>query len=239
VSPKSLFTGCVTLQPLVQHSWCISPRRARALQRQLAAAVIRNPTCDLRRIRWVLATDVSYARETDTCYGAAVIWDYRRQRELAAATARRRARFPYVPGLLSFREIPVLLAAIAKLDHRVDLMLAEGQGWAHPRGFGLACHLGVIYDLPAVGCAKTRLVGHHREPAAGRGGWTALHYRGLIVGSVLRTWTQVKPVYVSPGHRISLAQGRRVVLRLSDRYRLPEPLRRAHALANQVRRDQA
>lgn len=222
----------------MQHSWRLSPRRAMALQRQLAMAVITHAACDLRRIRWVLATDVSYARETDTCYGAAVLWDYRRHRQLAAVTARRRARFPYVPGLLSFRETPVLLSAIAKLDHRVDLILAEGQGLAHPRGFGLACHLGILYDLPAVGCAKSRLVGQHREPAASRGSWAALHHSGLIVGSVLRTRSQVTPVYVSPGHRISLAQGRRVVLRLSDRYRLPEPLRRAHALANQDRRDQ-
>jgi deoxyribonuclease V len=186
----------------------------------------------------VLGADVSYAKATDTCYGAAVLWDYRQGEVVEEATARRRAAFPYVPGLLSFREAPVLLAAFAQLNGEPDLLLLEGHGLAHPRRFGLACHLGVTYDLPAVGCAKSRLVGEHASPANRRGARALLRYQGATVGAVLRTRPGVKPVYVSAGHRITLAQCCRVVIHLAPRYRLPEPLRRAHELANALRRQQ-
>lgn len=148
----------------------------------------------------------------------------------------RRARFPYVPGLLSFREAPVLLAAIARLTARPDLLLLEGHGLAHPRRFGLACHVGVLLDLPAIGCAKTRLVGDHGEAADHRGARAALRHRGERVGTVLRTHQGVKPVFVSPGHRVTHDQCCRLVLSLSRRFRMPEPLRRAHVLANVERR---
>jgi len=224
-----------SMEPVLKHTWRLPPRQAVILQRMLADRVIRRSTCDLRRLSLVVGTDVSYSKVTDTCYGAAVVWDYRRGRQVAAATAVRRARFPYVPGLLSFREAPVLVAALAKLTCLPDLLLVEGQGLAHPRRFGLASHLGVLYDLPAVGCAKKRLVGQHGPLGSGRGSRTLLKDKAEVVGAVLRTRSLVRPVYVSPGHRIAVEQCCRVIARLSGRARLPDPLRCAHALANQQR----
>lgn len=225
------------MRPKFEHSWKLSPKRAIALQEELAGRVRRRSSCALRRVELVLATDVSYSKRTDTCYGAAVLWDYRRGRLVAEAAASRPSTFPYVPGLLSFREAPVLLDAIAKLGARPDLLLVEGQGLAHPRRFGLACHLGVLFDLPAVGCAKSRLIGEHAEPGEQRGARAALFHKGERIGAALRTRTGVKPVFVSQGHRIALEQCLRAVLRLAPRRRMPEPLRRAHALANQLRRE--
>ncbi len=218
------------------HTWRLPPGQAVILQRKLADRVIRSSTCDLRRISLVVGTDVSYSKVTDTCYGAAVVWDYRRGRQVAASTAARRTRFPYMPGLLSFREAPVLIAALAKLSCLPDLLLVEGQGLAHPRRFGLASHLGVLYDLPAVGCAKSRLVGQHGPLGPARGSRALLRDKGEVVGAVLRTRPLVRPVYVSPGHRVAVDQSCRVVARLSGHARLPDPLRCAHALANQQRR---
>ncbi len=226
------------MHPVLKHPWNLAPRRAVDLQRELAGRVERAARCDLRRVRLVMGTDVSYSRLTDSCYGAVVIWDLRHASVLAEATAARRARFPYIPGLLSFREIPVLLDAAARLAVDADLILAEGQGLAHPRRFGLACHLGVLFDRPAVGCAKSRLLGEHGMPGPNRGDHCRLRHAGEMVGSVLRTRPGIKPVFVSPGHRVSLAQSRRVVLRLTGACRMPEPLRRAHALANRLRRKQ-
>lgn len=222
--------------PVLDHSWNLSPSEAIALQLRLAGRVTRSGDCDLRRARLVLGTDVSYSKATDCCYGAAVLWDYRRGCVVEEAASRRPSTFPYVPGLLSFREAPALLDAIAKLSERPDLLMAEGQGLAHPRRFGLACHLGVLFDLPTVGCAKSRLTGTHAEPGAKRGARAALVDRGERIGLVLRTRAGVKPVFVSQGHRIDLAQCATVVLRLADRCRMPEVLRRAHALSNETRR---
>ncbi len=155
---------------------------------------------------------------------------------LESASVLRRASFPYVPGYLSFRELPPLLEAFAKLGRRPDLVLCDGHGRAHPRRFGFACHLGVALDLPSVGVAKSRLVGSHREPGPRRGATRVLRHEGDTIGSVLRTREGVAPVYVSIGHRVSLATARRLVLRFAPRWRLPEPLRAAHQEVNRLRR---
>jgi deoxyribonuclease V len=146
-------------------------------------------------------------------------------------------RFPYVPGYLSFREVPPLLAAFEGLERPPDLVLVDGHGRAHPRRFGIACHLGVLLDLPTVGCAKSRLVGAHREPGPRRGATTRLVDGDEVIGVVLRTRPGAKPVYVSVGHRVSLSRARSLVLRLAPRYRLPEPIRAAHAEVNRLRRE--
>ncbi|MAG71918.1 MAG: hypothetical protein CL471_16760 [Acidobacteria bacterium] len=142
-------------------------------------------------------------------------------------------------GLLSFREAPAILAALRKLDTEADAIICDGHGLAHPRGFGLACHLGVICDLAAIGCAKSRLVGEHRAPGIARGARTPLHHRGRRVGTVLRTRDDVRPVYVSVGHRIDLAEAATLVLRCTTRYRLPEPTRLADALVSRLARSAA
>jgi len=153
------------------------------------------------------------------------------------ATAVQKLLFPYVPGYLSFREGPAILDALKRLDRRPDIILVDGQGIAHPRGFGIASHLGVLLDLPAVGCAKTRLVGEHREPGLKKGKWTELRWEGAAVGAALRTREGTRPLYISPGHRVDLAGSIRIVLACLGRYRIPEPLRCADMLSKELKRD--
>lgn len=148
-----------------------------------------------------------------------------------SATATRPADFPYVPGLLGFREVPAILEAFERLATAPELLVVDGHGRAHPRRFGVACHVGVELDLPAIGVGKTLLVGEHREPAARRGSSTRLVHDGEVIGRALRTRGGVRPVYVSVGHRIDLATAERLTLRCAGPYRLPEPIRAAHAAA--------
>jgi deoxyribonuclease V len=150
---------------------------------------------------------------------------------VAEARVERPTNFPYVPGLLSFRELPAGLAAIEQLPEAPEAVLCDGQGYAHPRRFGLACHLGLALDLPSVGVAKSRLIGTHDEPGETRGAWTPLLDGNEVVGAVLRTRMGIRPLYVSIGHRLSLESALRLVLRATGRYRLPEPLRRADRLS--------
>jgi deoxyribonuclease V len=188
------------------------------------------------RFRRIAGCDVSVEREAGRVFAAIVLLDWPGLDMVAVATAVGNADFPYVPGYLSFREGPVLEKAFARLPRRPDVAVFDGQGIAHPRRFGLACHLGVLWDVPSIGCAKSRLVGEAREPGAEKGDWTPLVDRGERVGSVLRTRTGVKPVWVSPGHRVDQAGARRVVLEACTRYRLPEPTRLAHREVNALRR---
>lgn len=217
------------------HDWTLTPAEARALQERLRPR-LRLEGAPLRPRR-VAGADVSCSRGSQELFAAIVVLDSRSLELLEVVRARGPALFPYVPGLLSFREIPPLLEAASRLRTRPDLLLCDGQGLAHPRRFGLACHLGLLLDLPTVGCAKTRLVGEHREPGPLRGHHARLTDRGELIGSVLRTRDRVKPVFVSPGHRVGLEQARRLTLSLCRGYRLPEPIRAAHAESNRARRD--
>lgn len=148
------------------------------------------------------------------------------------AVAEGEIRFPYVPGLLSFRECPLAMASLRELPERPDLLLCDGQGLAHPRRFGIACHLGVLLNIPAIGAAKSRLIGAHEDPAGERGSQTALMDGEDIIGTVLRTRSNVRPIYVSAGHRVSLATAATITLQCSPRFRIPEPTRQAHKLAS-------
>ena len=151
------------------------------------------------------------------------------------AAVRCRARFPYVPGLLSFRESPAGLTAWGRLRTRPDCLICDGHGYAHPRRFGLACHFGLLVELPTIGCAKSLLVGEYREPGARRGSVAELVHQGEVIGVALRTRQAVSPVFVSVGHQISLLAAVRTVLACSPKYRIPEPIRQAHALVNRLR----
>jgi len=185
----------------------------------------------------VAGADVSYDRGSPLLFAAVVVLDAASLALVETASTAARATFPYVPGYLSFRELPPLLAAFAKLRTRPDLVVCDGHGRAHPRRFGFACHLGVALDLPAIGVAKSRLVGEHREPGSRRGAHVALRDAGERIGEVVRTQAGVAPVYVSVGHRVSLPTARRLVLRFAPRFRLPEPTRAAHAEVNRLRRE--
>jgi deoxyribonuclease V len=209
---------------------------ARALQERLRARVIERD--DLPgRLRLVAGADVSYDRGSPVLFAAVVVLDAASLEPVEVASTTAHATFPYVPGYLSFRELPPLLDAFAKLGRRPDLVLCDGHGRAHPRRFGFACHLGVALDLPTIGCAKSRLVGEHRAPGERRGAHVALREGRERIGEVLRTQDGVAPVYVSVGHRVSLATARRLVLRFSPRYRVSDPIRAAHAEVNRLRRE--
>ncbi len=217
------------------HSWRVSPREAIALQRRLATRVIRRTDGPAPRL--IAGLDAAFSRDGKWCFAAVVVWDFRRAQVVGVETARRRLVFPYIPGLLSFREAPALLAALGRLDLRPDLLLCDGQGLAHPRRFGIACHLGVITGLPAIGCAKSRLLGQHQEPGRQRGDWAPLRDGVEVVGCVLRTQDGVRPLYVSIGHRIGLGRARGIVLDCATRYRLPEPTRLADQKVAAVKRE--
>jgi len=213
--------------PVLSHSWDLSPQEASTLQRELATKVERRPR--LGPVRRAAGVDVSI--RDDVGRAAVVVLDFEGLAPVDHATATRRITFPYVPGLLSFREGPVILDALEGLDTLPDLLIFDGQGLAHPRRMGIASHIGLLVDLPAIGCAKSRLCGKHDEPGQEPGSHVPLLDQGEVIGAVLRTRQGVKPVYVSIGHRVDLATGIEVVLACCRGYRLPETTRWAHRVA--------
>ena len=183
----------------------------------------------------IAGADMSITGDGERCIAGVVVWDWRAGAVIEQQSAERRLTFPYVPGLLSFREAPVVLAAIRKLRNEPDLFMLDGQGCAHPRGFGLASHVGLILDRPTLGCAKSRLCGRHAEPGKARGSRSPLKLGEKTIGAVVRTREGIKPVYVSVGHRLTLDEAVAWVLRCGRAYRLPEPARLAHHFVTRLR----
>lgn len=214
-----------------EHPWEVPPAEARRIQERLRSLVEREDR--LPAVTRVAGADVGFDKARGLTRAAVAVLELASLSLVDRALVSVPTRFPYVPGLLSFREAPAIIAALEKLDRLPDLLLCDGQGVAHPRRFGLACHVGVLTDLPSVGVAKTRLVGCHGAVPAERGAWTPLRLDGESVGAVLRTRTGVKPVFVSAGHRVSLATAIDYVMRCTTRYRLPETTRWADRLASQ------
>jgi len=210
------------------HNWSVTPSRAIHIQRELASSV--ESTKPRSPIRFVAGTDVAFTSGGSQSVAAVVLWDLEERTVVEEHVALRPLTFPYVPGLLSFREAPVVLAALRKLRRDPDGLMLDGHGLAHPRRFGIACHVGLICDLPAIGCAKSRLTGLHGEPAWKRGSKVPLFDSDRIIGTVLRTQDGIKPVFVSIGHKVDLRTAENVVLGSSTRYRLPEPTRLADRL---------
>lgn len=188
-----------------------------------------------RKVRTVAGADISYSRGSDRFFCVIVLLRAETMETIEEARFEGKARFPYIPGLLSFRETPFILEAFKKLHERPDVMLFDGHGVAHPRGFGLACHAGLLLDLPSVGCAKSVLVGEYDEPGMERGAQSALRYKRKRVGYAVRTRSRVNPVFISPGHRIGMAPAVRLALSFSRGYRIPEPTRLAHLAVNRYR----
>jgi len=209
-------------------NWNIPISEAIRVQKDLATRVRFEPLPP--DIRLVAGADVAILKPREELLAGIVLWDLQDRKVVEQAAARARAAFPYVPGLLSFREAPAVLEAFAKLYHKPDVAMFDGQGIAHPRRFGLASHLGVILDMPSIGCAKSRLIGTYQEPAPDRGSWTDLTDKGETIGAVLRTRANVNPLYISVGHRCDLPSAINLVLQCAPRYRLPEPTRLAHQL---------
>jgi deoxyribonuclease V len=217
----------MVVQPVCAHPWDVSPGEAREIQQQLRERVLVQPySAQPERVAGV---DVSVKR--GLARAAVVLLSYPDLIPLQAATAEEAALFPYVPGLLAFREGPVVLKALERLEARPDVLIFDAQGLAHPRRIGLATHLGVLLDLPAVGCAKSCLCGTHSEPGEEKGQWTPLLDRGEVIGAVVRTRSRVKPVFVSIGHRVDLEAAISLVMNCTTRYRLPETTRWAHRVA--------
>jgi deoxyribonuclease V len=214
----------------IRHSWRVTPKAAIALQHRLCSRVSR--VGRLRRVRHVAGTDVGFERGGAVTRAAVAVLAYPELALVDYAISRLPTRFPYVPGLLSFREIPALLAALGRLRIRPDLILCDGHGLAHPRRFGIASHLGVYCGVPTIGVAKSRLIGEHGAPPQRRGAWVPLRDRGETIGAVLRSKAHTRPIYVSIGHRLSLPAAVRLVMACVTRFRLPETTRWAHRLAS-------
>jgi deoxyribonuclease V len=211
----------------LSHSWDLSPQQAFEVQSDLASRVERQSR--LGAVRYVAGIDVSV--RDDLSRAAVVVLDIEGLNPVDYATATRPVSFPYVPGLLAFREGPVVLDALEKVETMPDLLIFDGQGLAHPRRLGVASHIGLLVDMPAIGCAKSRLCGRHDEPGDEPGQYASLVDKGEVIGAVLRTRRGVKPVYVSIGHRVDLVTSIDYVLACCRGYRLPETTRWAHRVA--------
>lgn len=211
------------------HTWDLSVAEAVGLQKHLAGRVERADR--LGPVRRVAGVDVGYDKARGVARAAVVVIEAATLDTVESVAVERQASFPYVPGLLSFRELPAAIDALARLRDRPDVLLCDGHGYAHPRRFGIASHLGVFLDVPSIGVAKSRLVGDAGEPGPARGDRAPLTHKGEVIGTVLRTRAGVSPVFVSAGHRVSLDTAVRIVLACVTRYRLPETTRRADRLS--------
>ncbi len=219
---------------IFNHPWNLPPKEAIALQKQLAPKVIRESSMNISEVKTVAGIDTSYGN--NIACAAVVVLNLENLEPIAYQTATRSLDFPYIPGLLSFREGPVILAAMEKLRYKPDLLMFDGQGIAHQRRFGIASHIGLLEDLPSIGCAKTKLVGAYEAPDVERGNFAYLKHDGQTIGTVVRTRTGVKPVFVSIGHRLNLSDSIKIVLQCCKGYRLPEPVRLADKLSREVLR---
>ncbi len=219
------------------HVWDVSSQEAIQIQKELRSWL--DLTTLPGTVRRVAGTDVSFSRKSGRIWAGVVVLSFPELSKVEEQWIQDKVSFPYIPGLLSFRELPVLLKAIKKMESDPDLILCDGQGIAHPRGLGLASHLGLLVDRATIGCAKSRLVGDFSELGQQKGSYTPLWYKGQTVGAVLRTRRGVKPLFISPGNRITLDESVEIVLACCRKYRMPEPTRQAHLLVSGLRRRQS
>lgn len=218
------------MQLAYRHSWQVTPKQAVVIQNRLRSEVI---TCDqFHAINTVAGVDVGFENNGKITRAAIAVLTFPLLEIQTVSIARCDTSFPYVPGLLSFRELPAVLKALSKSSVIPDLFLCDGQGYSHPRRFGIACHLGVLTDIPSIGVGKTRLIGDHKVVPNRRGAWQPLLDDQEIIGAVVRTRINVKPVYISIGHRVSLETAINFVMQCTTRYRLPETTRQAHKYAS-------
>lgn len=231
------YTANMAFRPGAEQAdgWPTTLPEARLLQLALRERLILEPPPGFAPRR-IAGADVSFERGADRGFAAIVVLETATHEPIDEATAVAPLPMPYVPGFLSFRELPALNSAWRGLREKPDLVIFDGQGLAHPRRFGVACHGGVLWDVPSIGCAKSLLVGAHEPLGEERGATAPLVHRGEVVGAALRTRAGVKPVYVSPGHRMDLETAVRIVLEMAPRFREPETTRRAHRRVNELRR---
>jgi len=218
----------------VLHDWNLSPLAAVQMQHELRGRISSVPLPG--PVQTIAGADVSFNKFSPLIYAAIVVLHVPSLTVIEATEAVSEIKFPYIPGLLSFREIPALLAAWTKLKIEPDAVMLDGHGIAHPRGMGIAAHFGLCVNRPTLGCAKSVLVGKYQEPSAQRGAWTPMTHQGETIGAALRTKTNVGTVFVSPGHWLDLEGALEITLQCGGGYRIPEPTRHAHNRANILRR---
>jgi deoxyribonuclease V len=216
------------------HDWNVSPQEAMRIQCDLRARLIVRDDAQTD-FRTIAAMDVSYEKRSPWLFAAIVVMRLPGFQVVETSSVRARARFPYIPGLLSFRESPAGLEAWEKLRTRPDCLICDGHGYAHPRRFGFACHFGLLVDLPTIGFAKSVLVGRFNSPGATRGSVSDLVDAGEVIGAAVRTREGAEPAFISIGHRISLTSAVAAILACASGYRIPEPARRAHTLVSRLR----
>lgn len=230
------------MHPNIEHSWQLSVPEAKKIQEQLRNRIVLKPL--KAPPQTIAAVDVSYTRWDKMGYAVLgvfeIIYDNRNRpitlKEVLIETLTGTVDFPYVPGYLSFREIPMLIPLFARIDDKIDLIIADGAGIAHPRRLGLASHLGLLFNKPSIGCAKSRLVGNFHEPGPKKGDFSELFYKDELVGSVLTSKDNCKPLFVSPGYSCSIEDARSVIAGLCFKYRVCEPIRRVDAISKQLRK---
>ncbi len=221
------------MDTVIKHSWRRDYKRAIGLQKDLSKRIM---LCPLRKIiRYVAGADTSYDKDKPIVYGVLVVYRLPDLVLVERVWVARGIDFPYIPGLFAFREGPVLIEAAKRLTIEPDIMVFHGQGIAHPRRLGLASHLGLLFDRPSIGCAEHNLVGNYEKPGNMIGDYSELVYNSDVVGVALRTRRGVKPVFVSPGHKIDLQGAINVILQVTRGYRMPQVLREAHRYANEIR----
>jgi deoxyribonuclease V len=225
----------VTMRFKKHHAWNVSAGEAVEIQKRLY------PLLNLKEfsgpINYVAGTDISFSKDSDLLWAGVTVFSYPDLVKIEERCVRDVTRFPYIPGLLSFREVPGIIKVLKQLKTEPDLILCDGQGIAHPRGLGLASHLGLFIDKPTIGCAKSRLVGQFSEVGNIKGDYVSLLIKGEVKGAVLRTRTGTKPLFISPGNRITLDHSLKVVMACCDKYRIPKPIRETHLLVNRRRRE--
>ncbi|RKX77199.1 MAG: endonuclease V [Spirochaetes bacterium] len=224
------------------HPWDITLDEAIQLQRKLGSLVVMvNPESETASLKCSLIAGVDTVESSDgtAIYGGVVIWDREKEVVVEQSSARTSALFPYIPGLLAFRELPAIIRALEGLERTPHAVICDGHGLAHPRRFGLACHLGVLLNISSIGCAKNLLTGNCDQPGHERGEASPIIDGNEIIGVALRTQRGVKPVYVSIGNRVSLEEAVSIVLTCTVKYRLPEPIRMAHRLVTELRRGES
>jgi deoxyribonuclease V len=215
------------------HNWDLTPKEAIALQKEMADQVIYSKFD--KKIKTVAGLDCSFSKDKKNIIACLIVLSAENFEIIEASYSVQAVKFPYIPGLLSFREAPACIAAAEKLKTTPDTIIVDGQGTAHPRRFGIACHLGLFFDIPTIGCAKSRLIGEFDEPAGLRGSASELTDKGEVIGSVLRTRDNVKPVFVSVGHKCRLEDAIRIVLQCCSKFRIPEPSRIAHQTVTKLK----
>jgi len=214
------------------HAWNVGYKKAVEIQERLKKSIILKGSA--KNCKLIAGADVSYTKESEIFYASVVVFNLQTMERVEEVTASGKVDFPYIPGLLSFRESPILLKAFAKIKSEPDVIILDAQGIAHPRGIGLASHIGLLLDKSSIGCAKTRLIGEYNEVGGEAGSHSQLTVKDKIVGAVLRTRKNVKPVFISPGHKIDLKTSIALILKSCRGYRLPEPVRQAHNLVKKT-----